>query len=284
MSQARRSNPDARIILLGDQENKSANHIPEMDLEFWAIEDYSISATSFESVYKHTSSNTFDYEIFCFQRWFAVNELASKLEVNENLVYLDSDALLYMDADKVFEELKSEMTVCNEVGPAFTFFKSRRVLNDYCEFIYQSFSSQERYSELHKFVEAYKNHGMPHISDMATLGLYGKQNDLTDIGKIEERTYVFCENVGESQGLILGILGKKIYKIRQKRFFKVTSGESILAGGVHLQGWQKILWPFYADFEIIITFKREIIFNFFRYIKGFARGIKLRNSKFRLST
>jgi hypothetical protein len=277
IAQANLSNPSARVILVGDDTYQMLNS--PIKFEYERINDYSVTAKKFESIYKHSSSNPYSYELFCFQRWFILRELAIKCNINSKFVYLDSDALIYADVDHIFPKIKTEMSVCNEVGPAFTFFKSLSVLDDYCEFIYSSFTDPKKYLELENYVTNYNNVGLPHISDMATLGLFGKKTNLNDIGRVTEKNFIFCENIGESQGLVLGMIGKKVIRRKGRKFFRTTNGNLVEAGGVHLQGWQKILWPFYCDKSVLFVFKKEILIDFWKYLRGYFRGVKMQFKK-----
>lgn len=59
-------NPDTRICLLSDASTKGKFDF----VEHYNLEDYSAGAKSFEAVYNHMSSNPYEFELICFQRWF----------------------------------------------------------------------------------------------------------------------------------------------------------------------------------------------------------------------
>ena len=61
LHQCVKSNPSARVILLGDVANKKYNNIVEHQL----IEDYSLEADEFSKLYQHYSTSSYNYELFC---------------------------------------------------------------------------------------------------------------------------------------------------------------------------------------------------------------------------
>ena len=98
LEQAKFTNPNSRIILLGD---KKAQSVAPDYVEFYDTKDYFNTAKEFSKVYKHHSTNYYEFELFCIQRWFIVNEFIQKNNI-EYFLHLDSDVLLYADFEKVY--------------------------------------------------------------------------------------------------------------------------------------------------------------------------------------
>lgn len=69
LSQAKISNPNADIILLGDKYNNKYPYI-----NHFLISDYFESAKEFSEVFFNYSPNKREYELFCFQRWFVIKD------------------------------------------------------------------------------------------------------------------------------------------------------------------------------------------------------------------
>ena len=95
LRQAKYTNPDSEIILLGDEANNRFPFITHVN-----IKDYFTKATEFAKIYKHYSTNPYNYELFCFQRWFILQEFLHTKSYNEIFV-CDSDVLLYCSIHKV---------------------------------------------------------------------------------------------------------------------------------------------------------------------------------------
>ncbi len=93
--QARKSNPRARVILLGDEGNEKLER--ETGIEFYPFKNYFTLAEKFEKIYKHHSSNGYSYEVFCFQRWFILEAFIAIEKLNGYFLYNDSDTFLFCD-------------------------------------------------------------------------------------------------------------------------------------------------------------------------------------------
>ncbi|WP_138991941.1 hypothetical protein [Larkinella sp. C7] len=92
LRQAAHSNPDSPIHLLGDADN---NRFPF--LIHHNVSDLLNSETDwFKSVYQHQSPNHYDYELFCFVRWYLVKELMRR-EGYQQVFVADSDVMIYSD-------------------------------------------------------------------------------------------------------------------------------------------------------------------------------------------
>ncbi|KAA9356711.1 hypothetical protein [Larkinella humicola] len=92
LRQAAHSNPDSPIHLLGDVEN---NRFPF--LIHHNVSDLLNPETDwFKSVYQHQSPNHYDYELFCFVRWYLVKELMRR-EGYRQVFVADSDVMIYSD-------------------------------------------------------------------------------------------------------------------------------------------------------------------------------------------
>jgi hypothetical protein len=202
-------------------------------------------------------------------------EFLESESINSEIIYLDSDALLYIEGSLVFRNLRSEMSVCDEAVPSFIFFSKSDALMQYCKFLSETFESDEKYAEVEKWVSELPTKNVVQISDMATLGYFAKLNDLDDIGKAERIDFMFDQNVGWSQGVRTGILGKSIIRRAGKKYFLRHSGGLVLAGGVHLQGWNKSLWPFFVDKKVLWECKTELMRHAPRLIRAVARSFKI---------
>ena len=173
---------------------------------------------------------------------------------------------LYINVLNVFKVINSEMTVCRRVGPQYTFFRSFDALKLYCEFISYSYKNPFGFDKLKSFVCDFNDSGMPHISDMTTIGLYGSENDLDDLGDFNRTDFIFDEIIINPQGMKKGIFGKKIIKKDGINYFLKADGQLVKAAGCHLQGASKALWPIYCDRSLLLRLlDSESIYRFLRY-------------------
>ncbi len=245
--QARASDPEAEIVVLTDQVLHSvAKEITEV-ARFFHIDEFSSRANSLQTVFQADGPNEYSYELMNFQRWFFVEEFLKTSRVRQSFLLLDSDAYLYLPIRNVSLEVGTPMTVVDEVGPQFTFFQNLDALTKFTNFLMSIFTDANIYSRVDFFVKDFAHFGLPNIGDMAAIGLYAKDQHLEDLGKPDRTNFIFCENIGSSQGLVMSTLGKRITKRGGRRYFTTRDGRSVLAGGVHLQGGNKVLWPFFVD-------------------------------------
>lgn len=245
--QARSSSASSLIVLLSDQPENSLPQELVQTVFLGPIADYSATAKEFERTFRADGPNSYEYELMNFQRWFMVNSFCEHHSINGPLVMLDSDSFLFLSVETVLPSLTTGMSVVDKVGPQFTFFSNSSHLRDFIRFLSESFRKKALYTELQTFVRNSNIFGLPNVGDMAALGLYAQKNSLVDFGRADRLDFVFCENIGSSQGLVMNTLGKRVSWRRGRRYFTTRDGRHLLAGGVHLQGGNKVLWPFFVD-------------------------------------
>ena len=95
LRQAVEFNPGHDIILLGDESNDRFDFIRHYDLK-----DYEQTARAFAGIYRHHSTNSYEYELFCIQRWFILRDFMRDNEVSTCFVG-DTDVLYYDDFEYV---------------------------------------------------------------------------------------------------------------------------------------------------------------------------------------
>ncbi|MGV3561420.1 hypothetical protein [Larkinella arboricola] len=99
LRQAVSSNPDSPIHLLGDADNNRFPFLIHHNIRDLLNEE----AQRFEQVYKHSSPNHYNYELFCFIRWFLVRELMRR-EGYQQVFVADSDVMIYSDLTKYVDQ------------------------------------------------------------------------------------------------------------------------------------------------------------------------------------
>jgi hypothetical protein len=160
--QLRYSNPKCAIHLLGDDGNTRYRQL----VSHHKISDYNDSAEKFKTVYKHFSTNGYEFELVCIQRWYILNEFLKKNKI-ERCLYIDSDVLVYCDVTSAQKGLaKFGMTVSG-ISAHTNFVNSPALLDEFCNFVTalytDSKAEQNLQDEFNSFV---KVHGGGGISDM----------------------------------------------------------------------------------------------------------------------
>jgi hypothetical protein len=248
--QAHAANPDSSIVVLGDQPRDSLPTEIRSVIRYELLDDYSDRADSFAQIFRFEGNNGFDYELLNFQRWFYVRSFCEAHALTGPFLVLDSDAYLFVPLDAVAPHLSTPMTVVDSVGPQFTFFLTTKALADFTDFLTESFLTDNGFKRLKDFVRESKDAGVPHVSDMAAFGVYARSQKLDDLGSVVRNDVIFCENIGSPQGLVMNALGKRVTTRQGRRYFTTQDGRHVLAGGVHLQGGNKDLWPYFVDASV----------------------------------
>lgn len=168
MLQAKSFMPDVRIHLITDRKFKSRS-VKTHDLG-----NYMKSADDFEKKYVHRSSNSYDFELFCFQRWFILKDFVIENKFEKPFLYLDSDVFLYSNFFKSLDLQDHKMTVTGGFWPQYSYFKNQRSIIDFSQFINDYFvlEEQKRYLDewyKNRFIKLKERGG---VCDMTLLGLY----------------------------------------------------------------------------------------------------------------
>ncbi|WP_199621700.1 hypothetical protein [Paenibacillus alkalitolerans] len=170
LRQAKQSNPYSDIILIGKAVNKkycsgTATHV--------MLDDYMESAKEFSKVYQHASSNSYEYNLFCFQRWFVLRDYMRKQGI-QKCCYIDSDVMLYTDVNKPeFSQFTFEFSWTTIVGLC--------TLDNFCALITNYFENNALFKQLvqytHQIGQVYG--GRPHVSDMVLCALFRDQTSIS---------------------------------------------------------------------------------------------------------
>lgn len=272
LKQAHFSNPNSRIILLGDESNK--NCLPFV--EWYDINDFTNQAKKFESIYRHMSVNAEEYERFALSKWFSINEfmIAQKLE---KVFINDSDVLIYTDfsQDKEhYNEIKDyDLTVSNPYGQETMFFHSQKALQGFCDYIISVYEDEKIMSDLAQiyasvdFCRIYKNQpkvenkGLMYkeqdfelapVSDMTMIRWYTadtKSLKYFDYANNDVDNKLVLTSMQEPEYVKMGDIINIIFVDKKPFAYNKNMGRFVQLHTLHFQGSRKQLMPKYATFD-----------------------------------
>ena len=179
--QARQSNPESPIYLLGDDSNDRYDYVIHKP-----ISNYFQEADKFSKMFQNYNTNTVGFELFNFQRWFILKEFVLANNISKCL-YLDSDTMLYADVtkDQVRFENFDFMLTWRKAGN--TFFLNRiAALSDFCDFVTNIYTKRDQYhfdKMVAHFAARRKNRLPGGVCDMTAFELYGEMR-FGDIGEV----------------------------------------------------------------------------------------------------
>jgi len=148
------------IIVAGDEAVRNSIAGSGLSCDFRPLADLWRRAADFERIYRHLSTNQFDFELFCYQRWFVMSELLT--QEKRALIYSDSDILIYDKFDQSFyDSFMGPYRMFNTAW--FNIFKDADCLELFLNYMSDAFRSQERIDSISAI---YRHQGQPQVSDM----------------------------------------------------------------------------------------------------------------------
>ena len=153
--------PERQIFLIGDD----SNHCPPF-VQHRHFSNYSTSAFKFAQQYQHLSGNHYNFELFCFQRWFVLRDFMA-LHQLEKAVYIDSDIMLYDNLEDDWALLgDTALGICGVAPPVFV--NNLSALDLFCRFLEESYADPQELDKLRL-----------HFAKMSTSGVAGGICDMT---------------------------------------------------------------------------------------------------------
>lgn len=256
ISQAHKYNPNLAIILLGDSSNANIK-----DAKHYLIEDYFTRAAAFDKHYVNHSPNSRAYELFCFQRWFIIDDFLSKHpEYETTFLYCDSDTLLYADVTPDLNNLgNNKVAVEAWESPGFTFF-AKDMLKEFCDMVEWAYTSKRGQDIINRHAAYLKSSNATQgISDMTAFRYFCLKRNRGRCIDAMEPTYgwdkeyskqLFCydHNLNYHDNCLTDRLGGKVIKWQNKLpyCYSMALKQYVLMKGIHYQGHAKPLMVRYG--------------------------------------
>lgn len=261
IEQAHKSNPNIELILLGDNSNKFLSYC-----KHFYVADYFIEANKFAKYFVNYSPNPANYELFCFQRWFVIDEFISKHpQYNDSFLYCDSDTMLFDDVSPDLDSLgNAPMAIEYEESPGFAFF-NKGTISEFCNLLQWLYTSEEGIRYIKNLYEDLmrnkQNHG---ISDMTAFKYYCRNihkghvisaekptRNLIGGGKnIQQHFSCYDHNVNCADNYKMkGGIKEFSWYDGKPYAFSYEVNDKVLFKGIHFQGIAKyrMIKLFYSD-------------------------------------
>lgn len=217
-----------QIILIGDKTLKKYDNFENVD--FFDIEDYKnldINIEDLKTYFDHFSTKSYEFEWFCFERYFVILNFMSKHKLN-TIFHCDSDNVLLQNINKYsfFEEvalmvpnnsnsLRMNAMIANS-KLNFEFFVS------FLELYKEIYVTKNKFNLISEKIEHHKIYGGGGISDMtlAYLLYKDKKDEIQNLlipQRISGEMFTFNESINSSEGLD----SKKQFKMSTKGIQKL---------------------------------------------------------------
>jgi len=212
------------MILLGDETNQSV-------AKTHGVEHHLISSYTQSIPYYHYSTNGEDYEKFCFERWFVINNFVKSHGIS-SFVHSDSDNAFYADIDKM--TYTNAFLSNSEVVVPNVLFMTSENLDKICSFYNTLFSLSisDFVTRINSYVYACSKSRL-HYSDMMFL----KQ-------AINELHLEF-EYLPGDQGSLIFNTNIRDYEIEMRNGIPFKKQNGIQLANIHFQGDMKASIPTY---------------------------------------
>lgn len=236
LEQIRLFNPHTRICLISDASTDKYCFV-----EHYNIDDYSKGADAFKMAYIHMSSNPYDYELICFQRWFCIRDFVKTQKI-ENFLCMDSDVLLYCNIDEVMQQYISyDFTTCNKQGPGCALFNISSI-SDFCEYMMSMYTEDILLNKMESmYQEILDNRQLGGVCDMVAF-VWFQDNTKCNVIDIAIPTNGTCFDgcITWGQGFEMEDGKKKVYWIDNLPYGKLMNDQSLVRFYcLHFQGRSK---------------------------------------------
>lgn len=254
---------NSEVILIGDETNNIYPFVTHYN-----ITDYYENAAEFKKVYKHLSTRDIKYELFCFERWFIIENFMQKHNL-QKCFYQDSDNMLYINVNDFSNKYYNDVPLVSFYSTGCNFFiNSLDAFQKFCSFIKNHYSDENLFNELQVENNELQKVNNPGICDMYLFVRFTKQH--TSIWKdLLEPTddSFFCINIlvlQEFENLVATYPKKKIYYIDGDFYCKkINSNKYFKCNNLQFQGVSKPYIPYFYRHSL----KQQLIENsYFDYI------------------
>lgn len=272
-----------KVILLGDLSNKTVctNWV---ELKMLRSEKYE----QFKKIYIHLSPNGYEYELFCFERYFILLEYMEQYGLKE-CIMLDSDACTFTNySEHHFQDYEAAAswpyykdTDKWMIIPHVMYWK-KESLNSFVDFLIEQYqcNSSRLTAKRNRLIEKHATYG---ISDMSLLYLWvsEKCKSFLNLAKaVNGETFdviitskVNCD--GSDFEMHKGI--KRIIFRQRTPYFVTCNGEYLKANVIHAQGERKRYIHMIAkrrcnNFYMSVSNITYIITQIFKRVSRFVQG------------
>ena len=234
------------VIVISDNQFKNCKN--------YQLKNYDKSSNKFKKHYTHLSTNSYDYELFCFERWFILYEFMYKESIDK-IFYIDSDVMLYTNISLDFELFKNYIiAITHKSSPNnsyFTFYGIKKFI----EFIMSVYSNTkgELFDKIASNFYINQKHNLPGgVCDMIFFYTFALSNIASAVG---EMTYVvddsaYDHNINSDN---------TFYKFKNIKKFRFKNGipycynsflkKNIRFKSIHFQGGSKNLMKKYSTYK-----------------------------------
>lgn len=232
-----------KVFFIGTQEPPKNDNV-----SFFNLQNYNKYTNQFSEIYENLSTNNYDYELFCFLRWFVLKEFMEEQNL-DTVFYVDSDVMLYVNISEEYKKYEQyDLTLLHRSAAISSYF-TKLGLDNFTNFLIKTFSNKQSY-EYQKIASHYyvrQKFNLPGgVCDMTYFDFFhymddggggpGKVGEMMSI--INDSTYDHNINVSDQYFDFNGIKNIKI-KDGYPYVFNHKLNKDIKFNSLHFQGGAK---------------------------------------------
>tara|TARA_R100001594_G_scaffold62795_1_gene97167 strand:- start:1861 stop:2703 length:843 start_codon:yes stop_codon:yes gene_type:complete len=252
------------VTLIGDDSNK---HVASLkNVRHVNYKTVFVDGDRFISKYVHLSSNTREFELLSFIRWFCIRNFLRDEKISQ-CFYSDSDNLIYTKIAEAHNNLGSPSLALNipqhqpqfrDSAAATSSFWSNESLEDFCDFLFLMYEDDKTFNNLlkPKWNHHHKNSISGGICDMTALWHFSnKVGDVSVLTKVSASHCTFDHNINSSENHLreeYPLLNKrKDIKMKngQPYCFNLIKNIDVAFHTLHFQGPAKNLINSYSTYN-----------------------------------
>ena len=258
LHQAKSSNPEAEIVLLGEK----VPYAQVTSTGFEILQGTQLEI-DFRKSYVHLNTNPESFELICFVRWFYLLQYMELNKVDEVFCF-DSDVLLYSSVAELFDVYDLKNADCGFLifgqedhytsASAGTSFWTREALKKFCDYMVQCYGQESYLKKLKDLWERYRDGGgNGGICDMTVLYMFWQENHVRTVNLFLDRNRnIFDQNInlgvdyGAGEFEIFEGQKKVLFVNGKPNLFRLSpTKEQVMSHLLHFQGQAKGDMPVY---------------------------------------
>lgn len=235
----------------------------------------------FLSLYEHYSVNSFQFEVSCFARYFAIE---AAHQDNTSFILSDSDIYLVNDLQHIREDTSLNGIFIgsegfygegseHQISPHFSFW-NKELINSFTDYLLETYERNKQDHFLALYYEKQQEKiGRTAISDMTLLYMWVKEKGVpylnsnaigNPLGIDHNISSVYSEN-----GIYKSFANRKAIALKGKKvYFKAVNGATQSMSVIHFQGeYKRVLKYFYQG-----RFIRFHWFSISRLLKSWLKS------------
>lgn len=244
-----------KVILLTDLEAPQFNHnnFIQENINNLVDSDY----LNFSKNYIHMSTNSYQFELVCFLRWFLLKKYMDVKKI-ETVFYIDSDVFFYADANLEYKKYEQyDMTLIHRTAAVSSFITSKGI-NNFCNFLSKTYSEKNSYEfeKIKSHYEVRRKFNLPGgVCDMTLFDFFhyhfdvgggpGRVGEMMNI--IDDSTYDHNINSKDQYYKFDGLRKEIEFKDGNPYVFNYKLNKYIKFNSIHFQGSAKSLMKEYYE-------------------------------------